>query len=192
VGTPAQTTATPAAATPQPPPAAAPATPPAGQAPVVPVAASSLAGYTVPQEHHGEHVMPHTPVPAGLDFPDNLPGDVARGRDLVVNLANLGKAPCLTCHTIKGAPQLIPDTAARGPNLTHFGSRVTLGAGMYPNDAAHLARWIKNSRLMKPGVQMPTLGRGQVDPMTKQALPANAGLTDQEIADITAYLLSLK
>jgi cytochrome c1 len=39
---------------------------------------------------------------------------------------------------------------------------------------------------------MPTLGRGQVDPMTGQPIPANAGLTDQEIADITAYLRSLK
>jgi cytochrome c oxidase subunit 2 len=182
------------------PPAPAPATqsarsaqpaPAAGQPQVVPVAASSLAGFSFPVEQLPDHAIPKTPVPASLTFPD-LTGDVARGRDLVTNVANLGKAPCLTCHVIKGAPQLIPDSLARGPNLTHFGSRVTLGAGLFPNDDAHLAKWIKNSRLMKPGIQMPTLGRGQVDPMTGQAIPANAGLTDQEIADITAYLRSLK
>jgi cytochrome c oxidase subunit 2 len=78
-----------------------------------------------------------------------------------------------------------------GPNLTHIGSRTTIAAGLYPNDERHLRLWIKNARKMKPGVTMPTLGRGEMDPITKQA--ANLGaLTDQEIADIVAYLLALK
>jgi cytochrome c oxidase subunit 2 len=77
-----------------------------------------------------------------------------------------------------------------GPNLTHIGSRLTIAAGLFPNDAPHLARWIKNSREMKPGVIMPTLGKGEYDPILKTVV--TSGLTDQEIADIVAYLHALK
>jgi cytochrome c oxidase subunit II len=78
-----------------------------------------------------------------------------------------------------------------GPSLTHVGSRVTIGAGLFPNDARHLALWIKNARMMKPGVAMPTLGKGQFDPIMKTTVTAG-GLSDQEIADIVAYLMALK
>jgi len=44
---------------------------------------------------------------------------------------------------------------------------------------------------MKPGIIMPTLGQGELDPVTKVRVPAN-GLTDQQIADIVAYLQALK
>ena len=44
---------------------------------------------------------------------------------------------------------------------------------------------------MKPGVAMYTLGAGQIDPMTGK--PTDIGkLTDQQIADIVAYLQTLK
>ena len=43
---------------------------------------------------------------------------------------------------------------------------------------------------MKPGVLMPTLGKGQIDPVTKQKVPG--GLDDQQIADVVAYLQALK
>jgi cytochrome c oxidase subunit 2 len=78
-----------------------------------------------------------------------------------------------------------------GPNLTHVGTRNTIGAGLYPNDAKHLALWIKNARLMKPGVIMPTIGKGQIDPATGKPT-AIGNLTDQQIADIVAYLRALK
>jgi len=77
-----------------------------------------------------------------------------------------------------------------GPNLTHIASRSTIAAGLYPNDARHLARWIKNAPRMKPGILMPPLGTGQVDP--KNGAKAAASLTDQQIADIVAYLQTLK
>jgi cytochrome c oxidase subunit 2 len=78
-----------------------------------------------------------------------------------------------------------------GPNLTHVGSRNTIGAGLFPNDAKHLALWIKNARRMKPGIVMPTIGKGQIDPATGK--PTTIGqLTDQQIADIVAYLRALK
>jgi cytochrome c oxidase subunit 2 len=75
-----------------------------------------------------------------------------------------------------------------GPNLTHIASRTTLAAGLYPNDVRHLARWIKNAPRMKPGIFMPALGAGEIDPRTK----AKGALTDQQIADIVAYLQTLK
>jgi cytochrome c oxidase subunit 2 len=77
-----------------------------------------------------------------------------------------------------------------GPNLTHIATRTTIGAGLYPNDAQHLARWIKNARMMKPDIVMPTLGKNQFDPMLKATM--TAGLTDQQVADIVAYLQTLK
>ena len=80
-----------------------------------------------------------------------------------------------------------------GPNLTHFGSRATIGAGSFPNTPAYLALWLKNARLMKPGVLMPTLGMNEYDPILKaRVTKAQGGLDDQQIADIVAYLWALK
>jgi cytochrome c oxidase subunit 2 len=134
------------------------------------------------------HVIPATPLPNGLTFDDKLMGNPANGRAMLLGM----KAPCLTCHNIRGEKQFIPDDMAQGPNLTHVGSRLTIGGGLFPNDDAHMARWIKNSGLMKPGSKMPTLGAGETNPMTKTVVPAAAGLTDQQITDIVAYLRLLK
>ena len=78
-----------------------------------------------------------------------------------------------------------------GPNLTHVGSRLTIAAGRFPNTAAYLALWIKNARVMKPGIIMPTLGKDQFDPVLKTKV-ITGGLDDQQIADIVAYLSALK
>ena len=78
-----------------------------------------------------------------------------------------------------------------GPNLTHVASRYTIAAGLYPNDNRHLALWIKNSRMMKPGVLMNTQGMNQFDPMMK-SMVTTGGLTDAQVADIVAYLRALK
>ena len=95
---------------------------------------------------------------------------------------------CLGCHTIGGNPVMV---GKLGPSLTHIGSRSTIGAGLYPNDTKHLTRWIKNARWMKPGIIMPTLGAGQLDRFTNVYVP-KTGLSDQQIADIVAYLQALK
>ena len=44
---------------------------------------------------------------------------------------------------------------------------------------------------MKPGSLMPTLGRGEIDPVTGQRAPTGV-LTDQQIADLVAYLQALQ
>jgi cytochrome c oxidase subunit II len=78
---------------------------------------------------------------------------------------------CIACHAITG-------TAAQGvvgPNLTRFGSRLTMAAGIMPNTPDNLTRWLKNPQAVKPGSLMP-----------------NLQLNDAEIAALAAYLHSLK
>lgn len=164
----------------------APATPtqqPAGAA--APVAQVTQAGFIeFPREKVPDYAVPKTPLPANLSYDDNLlgKGDPANGAKLIV-----GAGACLGCHSIKGNPMMV---GIVGPNLTHIASRTTIAAGLYPNDARHLARWIKNAPVMKPGVLMLTLGAGEYDPVRK--MKPSPGLTDQQIADIVAYLQTLK
>lgn len=76
-------------------------------------------------------------------------GPVAeRGRELFLSNG------CGACHTIRG-------TAADGrvgPDLTHVGSRLSLGAGILPNDPEAFVRWISRTEAVKPGVHMPAFG----------------------------------
>jgi cytochrome c oxidase subunit 2 len=139
-------------------------------------------GYTFPQASLPAHVRPSTPIPADLKRRVNtrLVGDPARGQQAFL--------ACIGCHYINGNPIAIGKI---GPNLTHIGSRNTIAAGLYPNDTEHLTAWLKNSRAMKPGVTMPTLGAGETDPTTKQKVTVG-GLSDQQIADLVAYLQALK
>ena len=132
------------------------------------------------RERMPAHTVPRTPLPGGLRYNDALVGDAKRGSTLIM--------PCAGCHMINGNPVMM---GVIGPNLTHIASRSTIGGGLFPNDTRHLARWIKNARAMKPGILMPTLGKGETDPVTKAVVPA-AGLTDEQIADIVAYLQALK
>lgn len=58
---------------------------------------------------------------------------------------------CGACHTIRG-------TEARGaiaPDLTHVGSRLTIGAGSLPDTEAMLAAFIARPDRFKPGIKMP-------------------------------------
>jgi cytochrome c oxidase subunit 2 len=142
------------------------------------------AGYQAyPREKLPSHIVPTTRLPKGLNFNDALVGSAERGRQALTT----GQGGCLACHMIAGNPSMV---GVIGPNLTHVGTRSSIAGGLYPNDAKHLARWIKNSRKMKPGVNMPTLGKGEYDPISKMSV--TAGLTDEQIADIVAYLQALK
>ncbi len=81
------------------------------------------------------------------------------------------RSACIACHTVRG-------TNARGtigPDLTHIGSRTTLGAGMLDNTSQNMARWISDPQGIKPGNKMVL-----VPP------------TGQDLTAIVAYLESLK
>jgi cytochrome c oxidase subunit 2 len=68
-----------------------------------------------------------------------------RGRDAFV------AGGCGACHTVRGTPA----AGVIGPDLTHVGSRLALGAGTLPNRAAALAAVIASSQHVKPGNRMP-------------------------------------
>ena len=162
------------------------AAPASGGGSTADAASVQQAGFVAfPRERVPKHVMPSTPLPPGMSsFDESLAGDAERGRAMLTP----GIGGCLGCHMVKGNPVMM---GVIGPNLTHVGSRATIAGGLFPNDTKHLSLWIKNSRYMKPGVIMPTLGAFQYDPVTKTTVP-KTGLTDQQIADIVAYMQALK
>ena len=84
---------------------------------------------------------------AGQRRPAAVPTDPRAVRGGAV----LAQANCARCHTIRGTPA----QGGLGPDLTHLASRRTIGAGMFANDSAHLARWVGDPQAMKPGVNMP-------------------------------------
>jgi len=158
---------------------------PSGVAAVIATTSGALPpGYIFPRQQIPDFAVPHSPIPAGLKFTPGLTGNAQRGKQV------FSGAACIGCHSIAGNPAAMGVT---GPNLTHVGSRSTIAAGRFPNAAAYLALWIKNARAMKPDVLMPTLGLDEYDPVLKaKVTTATGGLTDQQIADIVAYLIALK
>ena len=78
---------------------------------------------------------------------------------------------CVNCHTISG-------TAAKGkfgPDLTHLMSRATLASGATPNNPEKLRAWVRDPQTIKNGALMP-----------------NMQLSDEELDQLVAYLLTLK
>lgn len=69
----------------------------------------------------------------------------ARGRDVFLG------STCAGCHAIRGTPA----SAELGPDLTHLDARATIGAGLFANTRANLARFIVDPQEVKPGITMP-------------------------------------
>lgn len=82
------------------------------------------------------------------------------------------KSGCGACHNIRGTNA----NGVAGPDLTHVGSRRTLGAGILPNNAGTMGGWIADSQAIKPGNRMP-------------AYPVLSG---RDLRAVSAYLESLK
>ena len=68
------------------------------------------------------------------------------------------RSACVGCHTVRGV-----SAGVLGPDLTTFGSRTTLGAGLRPNTLDNLTAWIRDPAAIKPGVKMPALGLGEAE-----------------------------
>jgi cytochrome c oxidase subunit 2 len=79
---------------------------------------------------------------------------------------------CAACHAIRGTGA----SGQLGPDLTHVASRLSLGAGILPNDAATLSGWIASGQHVKPGNLMPSF----------EHLPA------RELQSVAAYLSGLQ
>ena len=77
------------------------------------------------------------------------PTDTARQRGKEIFL----KSACVYCHTIAGTGA----AGQTGPDLTHFGSRLTIAAGTLPNNKGNLGGWIADPQNIKPGNRMATV-----------------------------------
>lgn len=62
---------------------------------------------------------------------------------------------CSACHTIRGVAEQTAGGAALGPDLTHVGSRLYLGAGTLRNDGDAMRDWIADVQRIKHGARMP-------------------------------------
>ena len=81
---------------------------------------------------------------------------------------------CATCHAVQGYAY-----GEKAPNLSNFGIRTSLAAGVLENTPPNLTRWLRNPQAVKPGNYMPTLWATD-DPNR-----------EKEIAALVAYLESL-
>jgi cytochrome c oxidase subunit 2 len=79
---------------------------------------------------------------------------------------------CGACHTVRGT---VADGTV-GPDLTHVGSRLRIGAGILENEPNEFLRWIAQTDVLKPGVHMPAF----------RALPPD------NLSALAAYLESLQ
>ena len=86
-------------------------------------------------------------------------------------LANI----CVSCHTIRGTDA----KGTAGPDLTHVGSRATIGAGVLEsteaNVVANMRAWVADPQRYKPGSLMPRVP-----------------LSDADLDALAAYLVSLR
>jgi cytochrome c oxidase subunit 2 len=73
-------------------------------------------------------------------------GPASRGREIFT------AAGCGSCHAVRGHDA----AGVAGPDLTHFASRRTIGAGMLPNTRSALTGWIAATQQIKPGARMPS------------------------------------
>ncbi len=88
------------------------------------------------------------------------PGEATAQRGLRV----FKEQRCDACHTVRG----LAETSRIGPDLTHVGSRLFLGAGTLPVDRNNLREWIAHIQRVKPGARMPSYER--LDGAALQAL----------------------
>ena len=91
--------------------------------------------------------------------------EVSQGRKVFQTTA------CINCHAVAGT---VAD-GRFGPDLTHLMSRETLASGVAHNTPENLRKWIQNPSAIKPGSLMPAMN-----------------LTDKELDEVTAYLLTLR
>jgi cytochrome c oxidase subunit 2 len=90
----------------------------------------------------------------------------ARGAELFVSNG------CGACHTVRGT-----SAAGRiGPDLTHVGGRLSVGAGILETRPATLRDWLARTAHVKPGVHMPEFGM----------------LPDRDLQALAAHLDGLK
>lgn len=90
----------------------------------------------------------------------------AKGQDL------FARHGCGACHRVSG----MDANGEVGPELTRFGERATVGAGLLPNTPENVARFIREIDVLKP----------------KSKMPAYGALSNEDALEIANWLGSLK
>lgn len=94
-------------------------------------------------------------VQSEQEFQDWLANQKRPAPEPETEVARQGKeifmAECQQCHTVRGTGA----AGTLGPDLTHFGSRLTLAAATRPSSRGHIAGWIADPQSIKPGNFMP-------------------------------------
>jgi len=114
---------------------------------------------------------------------------IAKGRELFV------AKNCMTCHAVRGHEGV----GVNGPDLTHFGSRTTLAAGLLENNPRELHRWIVHPNDVKPGNKMWVGVNGMAGYLNidrsvryEKQVERHIQVSDEEGRALVEYLLSLK
>lgn len=118
----------------------------------------ALMGFTVvarPPAEHAALMARRTQVASPA-----LSAEAERGAQL---FASTG---CAACHRIAGTGA----NGIAGPDLTHVGSRQSLGAGILPNNRGTLMGWIANAQAIKPGNRMPAYSMLSADDLRALAV----------------------
>jgi sulfur-oxidizing protein SoxX len=102
------------------------------------------------------------PVKKALEGPLN--GNAEKGKQIA---QARDRGNCLACHVMPGGSQ----PGSRGPDLSHFGSSGRSGAEAYA--------MVYDMRTVTPETLMPPFGTNEI-------------LTDQDLRDVVAFLLSSK
>ncbi|PWB39365.1 MAG: sulfur oxidation c-type cytochrome SoxX [Rhodocyclales bacterium] len=105
-----------------------------------------------------------TRKPEKKDLVGPLNGNAAKGKQ-IAQARNRGN--CLACHVMPGGSQ----PGSRGPDLSHFSST--------GRSAAEAYAMVWDMRTVNPETLMPPFGTNEI-------------LTDQELRDVVAFLLSSK
>jgi mono/diheme cytochrome c family protein len=106
----------------------------------------------------------HDPAATTADPPVDS-GDPGRGKTAIRQYA------CTTCHLVPG---IVGPHAPVGPPLERIATREYI-AGMLPNTAENMLRWLKKPQEVNPRTAMPDLG-----------------VTERDARDMAAYLYTLR
>jgi cytochrome c oxidase subunit II len=79
---------------------------------------------------------------------------------------------CGACHAVRGTSAM----GRVGPDLTHVGSQMSVGAGILPNDVDDFLHWLRDTHTIKPEVGMPSFEM----------------LADDDLRALAAYLDALQ
>ena len=118
----------------------------------------------LPRLSPADHTALHARLPSGDGCDSDTPVRRSAATVTPTRAADAGRQllqrhACNGCHVIPG---VVGSARHVGPPLAAYARRSAI-LGRWPNDAEHLARWIREPQHLKPGSAMPSLGIDAAD-----------------------------